>query len=120
MQEIITHQLQRAVVTTPHALSEKVSVDSCIEQIISALGKVYSDKHISFKTNTVENANFKGDRRDLMEILGNITDNACKACHSTVEINVLTEKTISSSAFMMMDKAFPSNSVRMSWKEGSD
>ncbi|MEE8060049.1 MAG: ATP-binding protein [Pseudomonadales bacterium] len=87
MDEIIKHQLQRAVVTTPYKLGETVNVKEGTERLTSALAKVYASKNISFMLNISDNAQFKGDQRDLIEILGNLLDNACKACVNTVKID---------------------------------
>ncbi|MEH6556552.1 MAG: ATP-binding protein [Oceanicoccus sp.] len=86
MDEIIKHQLQRAVVASPHQLTEAISVEQCVDRLISAMGKVYAGKHLRFDVKIVENTVFKGDQRDLMEVLGNLIDNACKASKSKVDV----------------------------------
>lgn len=85
MDEIIKHQLQRAVIASHHKLAESIPVERCVERIIKALLKVYADKHIEVEQNITENLLFKGDERDLMEILGNLLDNAFKACHNSIK-----------------------------------
>ena len=86
MDEIIKHQLQRAVVVSPHGLIEAISIESCVDRLVSAMKKVYAEKHLAFEINIAENAVFKGDQRDLMEVLGNLIDNACKASNSKVAV----------------------------------
>lgn len=86
MDEIIKHQLQRAVIASHHQLTGNVDINQCVERIISALKKVYADKNITFDIGIPNQLRFKGDERDLMEVLGNVLDNACKACESTVKI----------------------------------
>jgi two-component system sensor histidine kinase PhoQ len=86
MDEIIKHQLQRAVVASPHQLTEAISVEQCVGRLISAMEKVYAGKHLRFDVRIVENTVFKGDQRDLMEVLGNLIDNACKASKSKVDV----------------------------------
>ena len=87
MNEIIKHQLQRAVVTTPYKLGETVAVEPCINRLSNVLTKVYASKNISFMLDINDDAVFKGDQRDLMEVLGNLIDNACKACVNTIKID---------------------------------
>jgi two-component system sensor histidine kinase PhoQ len=87
MEEIITHQLQRAVISSPNTLTDKVSIGECVQKISSALGKVYADKAVSITQDVSTDISVRGDKRDLMEILGNVADNACKACLSTVKIS---------------------------------
>lgn len=84
--EIVQHQLQRAVITQPHTLTEPVPVSECATELIKALSKVYSQKNIQFKQSIKADSFFKGDKRDLMEVLGNLLDNACKACANTVHV----------------------------------
>lgn len=86
MEDIITHQLQRAVIAAPNKLSDKIPVSDVVDQLCSALVKVYADKAVNIEQEIEQGCVFRGDKRDLMEILGNITDNACKACHKTVRI----------------------------------
>jgi two-component system sensor histidine kinase PhoQ len=86
MDEIIKHQLQRAVVASSHQLAENNPVKESVDRLISAMSKVYADKNIQFELMISEDSIFKGDQRDLMEVLGNLVDNACKACHKKIKI----------------------------------
>ena len=63
-----------------------------LNSILNAMGKVYHDKHIQFSSDCSEKVAFLGDKTDLMEILGNIIDNACKACRNQVDIKVSAPK----------------------------
>jgi two-component system sensor histidine kinase PhoQ len=51
-----------------------------------ALLRVYAAKDLSIAIDCEPGAEFVGDRGDLLELLGNIADNACKYCKSTVRI----------------------------------
>jgi len=86
MEDIITHQLQRAVIAAPNTLSERIPVAPVVTQLSTALGKVYAGKAIAIEQQVDAAAHFLGDKRDLMEVLGNIADNACKACQRRVKI----------------------------------
>jgi len=79
MNQIVTYQLQRAV-QTQHvsALSRQVNVAQSAQRVLAALGKVYADKAMLVEADFDENVRFHGDERDLMELLGNIFDNAFK------------------------------------------
>ncbi len=91
MDDIIKHQLQRAVAGSSHKLADNVSIKACITRLTTALAKVYQQKQITFAVDINETTHVKGDQRDLMEILGNVLDNACKACKQQIKI-VATEK----------------------------
>lgn len=92
MDEIISHQLQRAVASGPRHLGETVDIEACVERLILALEKVYAEKHIAFILKVPHQAVFKGDERDLIEVMGNLLDNACKACKNSIEVTVQNNK----------------------------
>ena len=79
MNQIVTYQLQRAV-QTQHvsALSRQVTVAQSAQRVLDALSKVYADKAMQVESHFDKNVRFYGDERDLMELLGNIFDNAFK------------------------------------------
>lgn len=92
--DIIKHQLQRAVVATPNRLSELIDVDVCVNKLFSAFEKIYIDKAIQFSVDIVNDLSLRGDKRDLMEVLGNLLDNACKACEQQVLVKAYQRENI--------------------------
>ena len=87
MDEIIRHQLQRAAVSGRATLAGPVAVSPIVERLVRSLKKVYRDKPIAIGTELDQDAAFYGDESDLMEVLGNLLDNACKYCNSEVLIS---------------------------------
>ncbi len=88
MNQIVSYQLQRAVQTQQvTALSRRANVAGISQRVIAALKKVYLDKNMLVETSIDENVNFNGDERDLMELLGNVLDNAFKYGKSRLRIN---------------------------------
>lgn len=90
--DIIQHQLRRAAISSSHDMSEHISVQECVDKIVAALAKVYREKNIVFEIKVSSDAVFRGDRGDLMEILGNLLDNAAKACRNQVEVRASGEQ----------------------------
>lgn len=88
--QIIEHQLKRAQSAGQSSWHIGVGVSKVIEKLVSTLSKIYQDKHLSFELSIEPNALFKGDEADLMEILGNILDNACKAAQQQINVKVHT------------------------------
>jgi two-component system sensor histidine kinase PhoQ len=88
--QIVEHQLKRAQSAGQSSWHLGVQVEQVVDKLISTLAKIYHDKHLSFKVDLDSNAIFKGDESDIMEILGNILDNACKAAKHNISINVAT------------------------------
>ncbi|MEZ5491484.1 MAG: ATP-binding protein [Gammaproteobacteria bacterium] len=89
MNQIITYQLQRAVQANgASALARRVPVKKALERILGALDKVYASKGMRHTEEIDESAVFYGDERDLMEILGNVLDNAYKYGHAELRVSI--------------------------------
>lgn len=92
MDEIIKHQLQRAVVAEPNKLGDKVAILETANRLTNALSKVYADKQVQFDIEVADNIFFLGDKRDLTEVMGNLLDNACKHCTSKVQVTAIVDQ----------------------------
>lgn len=86
MDQVVRHQLQRAVLRHSDS-SELCSVATAANRLSNALTKVYKDKAINFDLDIAESIQFRGDNADLMEILGNLLENACKYCDQTIRVS---------------------------------
>ena len=78
MNQIVGHQLQRAAASGSGSLTRVLSLRQVVDRLAGSLSKVYADKGIEWLIEIPETVNFKGDEGDLMEMLGNLMDNACK------------------------------------------
>ncbi len=92
MNQIVTYQLQRAVQThQPTTLGRQVNVAAATQRILDALRKVYADKAMHSETRLDPAAIFYGDERDLMELVGNVLDNAFKYGRSRVRVTASSQ-----------------------------
>ncbi len=86
MNRTVDYQLQRAAAAGRIALSAPLPVAPIARKILDSLAKVYADRaprlHAEIATTTL----FYGDEGDLLEILGNLADNACKWCRRQVVV----------------------------------
>lgn len=82
---MVEHQLKRAQSAGESAWHLGVSIQQTSDKLVNTLHKIYREKSLNISVNIQENALFKGDEADLMEILGNLLDNACKAAISQIE-----------------------------------
>lgn len=98
---IIQRQLKRAVAGAGVTWESAEPVAPIVNKLVGAMKKVYADKALVFEIKISEDAGFKGDETDLMELLGNLLDNACKAATKNVGINI--EKTDGHLTFIIMD-----------------
>jgi len=89
MDQIINWQLKRAVKSNGgQLLARPVSVAPVLERLLSALAKVYRDKGMSVTVDIADQAVFYGEESDLLELCGNLLDNAFKYGNSRVEVRV--------------------------------
>ena len=93
MTDIIAHQLKRAAASGGALLGQApVEVAQLVVDLRAALLKVYAGKDLSIELAIAPGSQFVGDRGDLMELLGNLVDNACKWCRSHVRVTVTTDE----------------------------
>jgi len=78
MDNIVQYQLQRAATAGRSTLAGPLAVAPVAERLLASLQKVYRDKGLRLERALDPQAAFRGDEGDLMELLGNLLDNACK------------------------------------------
>ncbi len=86
MLHIVERQLQRAGAANYSTTAPPVAIYGVAERIIIPLGKVYRNKNISLSNRIDPDLLFRCDEADLIEILGNLLDNAYKWSRSHIEI----------------------------------
>jgi two-component system sensor histidine kinase PhoQ len=87
MNRLIATRLERAGSTARRTLSEPVDVAPQLQRILQSLDKVHSRKMISREVKLEEGLAFYGERRDLLELLGNLLDNAYKYGSGRVRVS---------------------------------
>lgn len=88
MVQTIDYQLQRAAASGRTALVQPLAVRVVAEKILASLAKVYADKKLVFELQAAPTLEFPCDQGDLMEVLGNLADNACKWARSRVTMRL--------------------------------
>ncbi|MBA1145554.1 histidine kinase [Ectothiorhodospiraceae bacterium WFHF3C12] len=88
MDRIIGYQLQRATTSGRTALVAPVALKPVLERLIRSLAKVYAEKAIRPDMEIDGGAAFRGNEDDLMEVLGNLLDNAFKWGRETIQVRV--------------------------------
>jgi two-component system sensor histidine kinase PhoQ len=86
MDNIVEYQLQKAAAAGRVSLTKGVAILALTNRLLESLRKVYSDKSISYFVDIDEEVMFMGEEGDLMEIVGNLLDNASKWCRKKVSI----------------------------------
>jgi two-component system sensor histidine kinase PhoQ len=92
MDRIVGYHLQRAA-SGSSGLVAPQPVRPAVERMVKALAKVYAEKHIDTHIDVDAALRFRGDEADLLEMLGNVLDNACKWCRSQVRVSAQVNAT---------------------------
>lgn len=86
MNQIISYQLQRAVTRQRGLVKHRVDVAGTVERISRMLNKVYYDKQVELSTDIEEGIEFSAEEQDVMEVLGNLLENAYRLCLQQVRV----------------------------------
>jgi two-component system sensor histidine kinase PhoQ len=87
MEQIIGYHIKRADAGTRRLLTPPLPVAPTAERIIRTLKKVYRDRTIRFSNRVAAADQLRIEEADLMELLGNLLENACKYGASTIELS---------------------------------
>jgi two-component system sensor histidine kinase PhoQ len=87
MNHLVSTRLQRAAGSTRRTMAQGVNVGTEVQRVLDSLQKVYSHKMIKVDVNIPPGLEFQGEQRDLLEILGNLLDNAFKYGRKNVSIS---------------------------------
>lgn len=93
MDHLVDYQLQRARSGAGAAagLAPPVAIRPVVDRLVAALMKVHRDKALEVSIDCDDRLSFRGPEGDLMEVVGNLLDNACKWCVRRVRIRVVGE-----------------------------
>jgi two-component system sensor histidine kinase PhoQ len=78
MDEIVAYQLSRAAMSGHQTFATPLPVEPFAEEIVRSLEKVYAGKGILCEFDIDPEVRFRGEQGDLMELLGNLLENAFK------------------------------------------
>ena len=86
MNTIVEYQLQRAATVGSASIGKTVAIKAVIDRLLESLNKVYRDKTITLNVSVDDELMFSCDEGDLLELLGNLLDNAFKWCVKRIDI----------------------------------
>ena len=84
----IDSELRRARVAGGRTNGTPLDLQAEIETLVATLRKLYQDRHLDIVCRVEPGTRFRGDREDLLELCGNLLDNACKWARSRVLVSV--------------------------------
>jgi signal transduction histidine kinase len=79
MRDHVDHHLRRArAAARSQAPRERTAVAPVLEELSHALERIFRDQAVTIDWRCSETLFFQGERQDLLEMLGNVLENACK------------------------------------------
>jgi signal transduction histidine kinase len=88
MREQVDHHLRRArAAVRPQGGGERAPVAPVLEELSLTLERIYRDKGVEVDWRAPDDLFFHGERQDLLELAGNVMENACKWCKARVRVD---------------------------------
>lgn len=88
MDQIVAYQLARAKMSGHSTFAAPIPVQNHAEAVVRSLERVYADKNVLCEFDIDDGANFFGEEGDLLELLGNLLENAFKWADHRVLLSV--------------------------------
>jgi len=95
MRQLVDRELKRARLAGISEPGKYFDLTKDIEPLISTLESVYRSKDLAMDINIPENISCSLDREDMMELVGNILENACKFAKVMVRFTIMVSDEIS-------------------------
>ncbi|WP_371396197.1 sensor histidine kinase [Fretibacter rubidus] len=87
MRNQVDHHLRRArAAARGQAIGVTTPVTETVESLARTMPRIYRSKDIDMVVDIMPDLAFRGEKRDLEEMAGNLLDNACKWCQSRVRV----------------------------------
>ena len=81
----VDHHLRRArAAARSQSLRERTPVAPVLEELSHALERIFRDRSAEIDWRAPDDLCFQGERQDLMEMIGNVLENACKYGHGRI------------------------------------
>jgi signal transduction histidine kinase len=79
MRDHVDHHLRRArAAARAQGQRERTPVAPVLEELSHALERIFRDQSMQIDWRAADDLDFSGERQDLLEIVGNVLENACK------------------------------------------
>jgi signal transduction histidine kinase len=79
MRTQVDHHLRRArAAARTQGMRERTDVAPVLEELVLALERIFRDRNVEIDWRAPDDLCFQGERQDLMEMVGNVLENACK------------------------------------------
>lgn len=87
MKKQVDHHLRRArAAARGQAIGVSTDVTETLDGLARTLARIYGHKNIDFDIDLMEGLTFRGEKRDLEEMAGNLLDNGCKWTKTSLSV----------------------------------
>ncbi|MBF0144473.1 MAG: ATP-binding protein, partial [Magnetococcales bacterium] len=87
LRRLVDRELKRARLAGQETVGGPgIAVAAAAADLLSILGRIHAERGLDLVSRIPDTARFPGDREDLLELLGNLLDNACQWAHHRVVI----------------------------------
>jgi signal transduction histidine kinase len=87
MRQQVDHHLRRArAAARTQGSGERTSVADVTDELSRTLERIFQDKGVTIDWDADDSLYFLGERQDLLELVGNAMENACKWCRGKVRV----------------------------------
>ncbi len=90
IRRFIDRELGRARLAGAAQPGQRFDVAREIPALIETLGAIYREKNLAMDVRLADNVQFTADREDMLELLGNLLDNACRWARHKVRLTAET------------------------------
>jgi signal transduction histidine kinase len=91
MRQQVDHHLRRARASArQQGGGERTEVAPLLEELALTLERIFQDKGVEVDWRCPDDLFFHGERQDLLELAGNVMENACKWCKGRVRVDAST------------------------------
>lgn len=88
IRKLIETELKRARLAGRSAVGKRFDIAAELPAMFGLLKQVYSDKSVDVRFSADSDMELMHDRQDMLELVGNLLDNAAKWCRSVVVITI--------------------------------
>ncbi len=85
MREQVDHHLRRArAAARAQGMGERTEVAPVLDELSRTLERIFGERGVMIDWEAEDGLVFRGERQDLLELIGNVMENACKWCERRV------------------------------------
>lgn len=87
LQQRVEAELRRARLSGPGYQGSRVDLREALDGLVAVMGSLYRDRTLEIQLEVPAGLSYLADKEDLLELLGNLLDNACKWAGRRVRVS---------------------------------